>query len=365
MRNIWIKNSLLAVAFSGIVFAQGQPPVPPPAQDQTPVQDQTQPPPPPPAAPNGGWRKFGDGQGSSSSDQQQPGQQQPGPPQQTPAQGGYQGGYSNTVPPAYRQPMNQAPAYQPAPVPSSLMLAAGTWLTVRTTNPISTDHNQVGDAFSAVLTEPIVVNGFVIARRGQTIQGRVSTVEKAGRVSGTSKLGLELTQVSLVDGQQITLHSQLVTRDGGTSFGRDAAAIGATTAAGAAIGAGVNGGVGAGVGAAGGLVVSTVGVLLTRGKPAVIYPETVLTFKVVDPITVSTANSANAFRPVGQQDYENNTRRLVSAPAQRPGYGPAGYGPGYAPGYGAPYPYYAAPYPYYGYGYGPSVFFYGGRGRRW
>jgi len=261
--------------------------------------------------------------------------------------------------------MNQAPAYQPAPVPSSLMLAAGTWLTVRTTNPISTDHNQVGDAFSAVLTEPIVVNGFVIARRGQTIQGRVSTVEKAGRVSGTSKLGLELTQVSLVDGQQITLHSQLVTRDGGTSFGRDAAAIGATTAAGAAIGAGVNGGVGAGVGAAGGLVVSTVGVLLTRGKPAVIYPETVLTFKVVDPITVSTANSANAFRPVGQQDYENNTRRLVSSPAQRPGYGPAGYGPGYAPGYGAPYPYYGAPYPYYGYGYGPSVFFYGGRGRRW
>src|ERR1700722_9506172 len=149
MRNIWIKNSLLALAFSGIVFAQDQQPLPQPAQDQPPAQNQTQPPPPPPPpAPNGGWRKFGDGQNSSSSDQQQPGQQQPdqqpsgqqpGPPQQAPAQGGYQGGYSTTVPPAYRQPMNQAPAYQPAPVPSSLNLAAGTWLTVRTTNPISTD----------------------------------------------------------------------------------------------------------------------------------------------------------------------------------------------------------------------------------
>jgi hypothetical protein len=351
MRNIWIKNSLVALAFSGLALAQDQPPLPP-SQDQPPVQGQTQPPPP---APNGGWRKFGDAQNTSSSDQQQPGAAQ----QQAPAQGGYQGSYSSTVPPAYQQPMNQAPAYQPAPVPASLNLAAGTWLTVRTTNPISTDHNQVGDAFSAVLTEPIVVNGFVIARRGQTIQGRVSTVEKAGRVSGTSKLGLELTQVSLVDGQQITLHSQLVTRDGGTSYGRDATAIGATTLAGAAIGAGVNGGVGAGVGAAGGLVASTVGVLLTRGKPAVIYPETVLTFKVVDPVTISTANSAGAFRPVGQQDYENNTRRLVSAPAPRPGYG-------YAPGYPAPYPYYAAPYPYYyGYGYGPSVFFYGRGYRRW
>jgi hypothetical protein len=246
-----------------------------------------------------------------------------------------------------------------APVPSSLTLPAGTWLTVRTTNPISTDHNQVGDAFTAVLTEPIVVNGFVVARRGQTIQGRVSASEKAGRVSGTSKLGLELTQVSLVDGQQVTLHSQLVTRDGGTSFGRDAAAIGTTTAVGAAIGAGVNGGVGAGVGAAGGLVASTIGVMLTRGKPAVIYPETVLTFKVVDPITISTANSAGAFHPVGQQDYDNNTRRLVSSPTPRPG-----YGPGYAPGYGvSPYPYAYAPYPYY---YGPNFYFYGGRYyRRW
>jgi hypothetical protein len=341
MRNIWMKNSFLALAFSGIAFAQDQPPLPT-AQDQPPVQDQTQ----PPAQPSqGGWRKFGDGQN------------QPQPQRQPPAQGGYQGGYSSTVPPAYQQqPANQAPIYQPpVSVPSTLTLPVGTWLTVRTTNPVSTDHNQVGDAFTAVLTEPIVVNGFVVARRGQTIQGRVSTVEKAGRVSGTSKLGLELTQVSLVDGQQITLHSQMVTRDGGTSFGRDATAIGATTAAGAAIGAGVNGGVGAGVGAAGGLVASTLGVLLTRGKPAVIYPETVLTFKVMDPITISTANSAAAFRPVGPQDYENNTRRLVSAPAPRPA-----YGPGYAP-----YPYYAAPYPYY-YGYGPSVFIYGGRGyRRW
>lgn len=350
MRNTWIKNFSVAVVFSGLAFSQDQPPIPP-GQDQQPAQDQTV---PPAQQPNGGWRKFGDGQNSAPASQQSPANQQAPAYQQAPVQGGYQGGYSATTPPPYRQSA-------PVSAPSSLTIPAGTWLTVRTTNPISTDHNQVGDAFSAVLTEPVVVNGFVVARRGQTIQGRVSASEKAGRVSGTSKLGLELTQVSLVDGQQITLHSQMVQRDGGTSFGRDAAAIGTTTAAGAAIGAGVNGGVGAGVGAAGGLVVSTIGVLLTRGRPAVIYPETVLTFKVIDPITISTANSANAFRPVGQQDYEGNTRHLVSSPAPpRPGYG---YGPGYGPA-----PYYAAPYPYY-YGpafYGPSVFFYGGRGyRRW
>jgi hypothetical protein len=344
MQSSWMKNSFLALAFSGLAFAQDQPPLPPAQQDQVPVQDQNAPQPPAQAQPlpqqpsNGGWRKFGD-------NQQQP----------APAQGGYQGGYSSTVPPPASMP--------PAPlVPSSLTLPAGTWLTVRTTNPISTDHNQVGDAFSAVLTEPIVVNGYVVARRGQIIQGRVSTAVKAGHVSGTSKLGLELTQVTLVDGEQVTLHSQMVTRDGGTSIGRDAAAIGTTMAAGAAIGAGVNGGVGAGIGAAGGLVASTIGVMLTRGRPAEIYPETVLTFKVLNPITISTANSPGAFHQVSQQDYENNnTRRMVSNPVPRPG-----YGPGYPPVYGAPYA--AAPYPYYGYApfYGPNFYFYGGRYyRRW
>jgi hypothetical protein len=354
MRNNWIRNSLVALAFGGLAVAQDQPPVPP-TQDQPPVQ--TLPAPAPAQSSSGGWQHF---------PSQDPASQNPAPQNQAPPmapqatapvqnQGGYQGGYSSTVPPAYQAPM----------VPSTLNLVGGTYLTVRTTNPLSTDHNQVGDAFSAVLTEPIVINGFVVARRGQVVQGRVSTVEKAGRVSGTSKLGLELTQLTLVDGQQLNLHSQMVMRDGGTSYGRDAAAIGTTTAVGAAIGAGVNGGVGAGVGAAGGLVVSTLGVLLTRGKPAVIYPETVLTFKVLDPVTISTANSAGAFRPVGQQDYDSNSRRLVSSQAPRPGYAPYG-APAYAPGY-APAPYYAAPYPYYAYPfYGPSVYFYGGRYfRRW
>ena len=303
-----MKTSLLALAFGGLASRSGSAaaaarPDNPRQQDQTrllPVQP-----------PTGGWRRFGDGQ-------------TPGPNQQRSLHRSNH--RSNllcsrtgadiravTRPPC-RPIITSNRATSTASVPAACSsglsdLPAGTWLTVRTTNPLSTDHNQVGDAFSAVLTEPIVVNGFVVARRGQVVQGRISTVEKAGRVSGTSKLGLELTQVTLVDGQQITLHSQMVTRDGGTSYGRDATAIGATTLAGAAIGAGVNGGVGAGVGAAGGLVASTVGVLLTRGKPSVIYPETVLTFKVVDPITISTANSACAFRPVGQQDYDNNTRQ--------------------------------------------------------
>lgn len=38
---------------------------------------------------------------------------------------------------------------------------------------LSSDHNQPGQVFTATLTEPLVANGFVVARHGQTVEGRV------------------------------------------------------------------------------------------------------------------------------------------------------------------------------------------------
>jgi hypothetical protein len=254
---------------------------------------------------------------------------------------------------APQQAPQQAPAAAPVPPPpATLTLPAGTWLTVRITNPLSSDHNQPGDAFSAVLVQPVIAQGLVVAHRGQTVAGRVAVAEKAGRVSGMSKLGIELTELGLVDGQQVTVRTQAVQRNGGTSWGRDAAGIGTTVGAGAAIGAAVNGGVGAGVGAAAGVVASTIGVLTTRGRATVVTPETVMTFRLEAPVTISTERSYEAFRPVDPRDYEQNQRHLVSQqpPPPRPYYG----GPGYYPPYYAPY-------------YGPSFFFYSGPRyyRRW
>ena len=238
-------------------------------------------------------------------------------------------------------------------------------MTVRLNEPLSSDHNQTGDAFTGTLLQPILANGLLIARRGATVTGIVSEAKKAGRVSGVSHLGLEITGIQLADGRQVQVKTKLMDRRGNTSYGRDAVAIGTTTAVGAAIGAGVNGGVGAGVGAAAGLVASTIGVMLTRGRPTVVYPETPLTFNMDSQLTLD--NSQQAFQFASQQDYNAGVRPPMMP---RPGYGSA-YGPGYpppAPYYGG---YYAAPYPYpYAYPYwGPSVYFgFGGRwgyGRRW
>jgi hypothetical protein len=275
----------------------------------------------------------------------------PGARQAAPDSGGWRRvGESNPNPQPSGAP-NDPPAYN---VPLQLTIKSGTFVTVRINQVLSSDHNQEGDAFTASLERPIVVDGFVVAQAGQTLAGRVSEAKKAGRAKGVSHLALQVTDLTLVDGQQAPIQSQMITRTGPTSVGRDAGAIGGTTAVGAAAGAIGGGGPGAAIGAGAGAVVGTVGVLLTRGRPTVITPESVLTFQIQGPVTVSTERAPQAFRYVSPNDYNQPAPRLQT---RAPGYRPVS--PYY---YGAAYPY---PY-FYGPGfYGPSVFFGIRGGRRW
>jgi len=222
-------------------------------------------------------------------------------------------------------------------LPTQLTLPGGTWISVRTDEVLSSDRNLPGDVFSVTLAQPLVANGFVVARRGQILSGRVAEAVKAGRVKGTSRLALELTDVTLADGQNMPVHTQLVQYSGGTSQGRDAAAIGTTTGIGAAVGAAAGGGAGAGIGAGAGAAAATIGVLLTRGRPTEVYPEALLTFRTQEPLTISTDRSTLAFVPVRQEDYAPDTQPgRPQLARRRPGYGgypypypPYLYGPGY------------------------------------
>ena len=304
--------------------------------------------------------------------------QAPNPPDQAPpnlnarpdnAQADPQRGPDNAPPPPPPQnQQNYPPPNDNYGVPPRLTIKAGTYVTVRINQWLSSDRNQTGDAFTASLEQPIIVDGIVVAQRGQTIPGRVSESQKAGRVEGTSRLGVQLTGLTLVDGQQIPIQSQMINRNGSTSTGRDAAAIGGTTALGAIVGAGADAGRGAAIGAGAGAAAEIIGVLLTRGRPTVIYPESVLTFRIDAPVTIATDRAPQAFRPVDTQDYGrspaiSNRRPAAGSPLPPPApggyYGPGYYGP-YA--YGYPYPYYGGfsvfVGPRFGYGYGPR--FYGG-----
>jgi hypothetical protein len=219
-------------------------------------------------------------------------------------------------------------------VPSQLTLPAGTWISVRTDQVLSSDHNLPGDTFTATLAQPLVANGFVVARRGQILSGRVAEAAKAGRVKGTSRLALELADVTLADGENMPIHTQLIQYSSGTSKGRDATAVGTATGVGAAVGAAADGGAGAGIGAGAGVAASTIGVLLTRGRPTEVYPESLLTFRTTEPLTISTDRSQLAFAPVRQEDYEPATQPRQPRLARRPGYGGYPYPYAYPPVYG-------------------------------
>jgi hypothetical protein len=238
-----------------------------------------------------------------------------------------------------------------------LTMRPGTILTVRVNEPLSSDHNQVGDVFSATLTQPVIVLGIVVARYGQTVTGQVVDAKKAGRVSGVSRLGITLTSLTLVDGQNVPLLSQLVVRQGSTSVERDAAAVAGTTGLGAAIGAAAGWGKGAAIGAGAGAAAGVIGVLMTRSYPTVVGPETLLTFQTIGPVTIETNDAPQAFHFVESTDYPPAQAQLQQAPAYPP---PMAYPYPYSVYYATPhYPYF---YPYYGYPYfyGPSFSFFFG-----
>jgi hypothetical protein len=240
-----------------------------------------------------------------------------------------------------------------------LTLRSGTILTVRINEPLSSDHNLVGDLFSATLTQPVIAQGIVVARYGQTVAGQVVEAKRAGRVSGVSRLALTLTNMTLVDGQSVPIRSQMLVRQGPTSEGRDAAGVAGATGIGASIGAAADWGAGAAIGAGAGAAAGVIGVLLTRGYPTVIGPETLLTFQVTAPVTIETKYAPQAFRFVDAADYPPAQTASQEAPAYpAPLIYPQPYYVYYAPPYYPYYPYYG--YPYYGYPYfgGPSFSFF-------
>jgi hypothetical protein len=255
----------------------------------------------------------------------------------------------NASPEENQTTQSAPPAQAVQSVPGTLTVPAGTIVVVRINEFLSSDRNQIGDAFTGELEQPIVVHGWVVARRGQLVTGKVEEAQKAGRVKGVSRLGVELTDLTIVDGHQVPVLSELQKASGGTSRGQDAATIGTTTGLGAAIGAAADWGTGAAIGAGAGAAAGIATVLLTRGRPTILEPETRLSFRLVDPVRIDTTLGQQAFLPVTQGDYERaRFERSGPPPRLAGGYpaGPCGY-------YYPCYPYSGSIGFYDGFGWGP------------
>ena len=193
-------------------------------------------------------------------------------------------------PPPAAEPTRPIENTQPEPAPApplQVTLTAGTLLTVRTSEGLSSDRNQAGDTFTATLDQPLVVDGYVIAERGARVEGRVVSAQRAGRVRGLADLSVELFQLKTSDGQRVPIETETFVRRSDESQRQDAAKIGAGAArAGgdgksAAIGARAGGAAGAGT------------VLTTRGRPAVMPAETRISFRVRNTVTLTERRTAS------------------------------------------------------------------------
>lgn len=191
-----------------------------------------------------------------------------------------------------------APAPAPAPaVPSasqnnydsgSVTIPAGQPLLVRMIDGVDSAKNHVGDIFHASLETDLNINGQLVARKGTDVYGRLATSEKSGTFTGKSELQLELTRIVL-DGRDYPVVSSDYNVQGKGQGASTAKKVGGIAAAGAIIGAIAGGGKGAAIGAAAGGATGAGVQVLTKGEQVKVPSETLLEFRLQQPVTITPA----------------------------------------------------------------------------
>ncbi len=170
---------------------------------------------------------------------------------------------------------------------AAITIPAGKSLRIRTATALSTKTARTGEAFSAVLAAPLIVDGVTVARQGATIQGVVTNSHPGGRVKGVASISVRATRLELANGRSVDLVTNSFVQLAPHTKKKDALKIGVGSGVGAAIGAIAGGGSGAAIGAGVGAGGGTGAVLATRGDPALIPAESLLTLTLRRAITVT------------------------------------------------------------------------------
>lgn len=174
------------------------------------------------------------------------------------------------------------PAPQASQQSSAIDLPVGTQLHVRLDEALGSKISQPGDAFSATVADDVVVNGRTVIAKGSRADGTVVDAQPLGKLKGGALLKVQLEHVGSYPVQTSSI-SQAEQGKGKRSLvmGGGGAAIGAL------IGGLTGGGKGAAIGAAAGAGAGTAGSAFTGNKQIVLPAETLLTFKLEQPVHIT------------------------------------------------------------------------------
>jgi hypothetical protein len=156
--------------------------------------------------------------------------------------------------------------------PEMIAVPAGTAIPVRLEVGLSSSRNNSGEAFTATLAEPLMVNGRLLAPIGSRARGVLTEVVDSGRIKGRARMTMVLREIE-INGKTYELATAPRSFQAPATKKRDAGIIAGGAAVGAAIGAFAGGGKGAAIGAGVGGGSGTGVVLATKGKPVALGPE--------------------------------------------------------------------------------------------
>ena len=173
----------------------------------------------------------------------------------------------------------------PPPPPPPVVVPAGTVLTIRTSQPLSSKDSQAGQTFLGTLAQPVSVEDRAAFPAGSTVSGTVVNAKSKGKIKGEGQLDLALTSITVRDHTYRIETAVLSSTEKGKGK-RTAATTGGGAAGGALIGGLAGGGKGAGVGALVGAGTGLVGGALTGNKQIEIPAESALSFTLTQPLTL-------------------------------------------------------------------------------
>jgi hypothetical protein len=180
------------------------------------------------------------------------------------------------------------PAPQQLPFVESkpLVVPANTAIYVRLQQSISSTTAQTGQDFSAVLDEPIVVEGQTLAPEGAPVQGKIVAARESGHLHNAGYLRITLSSITL-NGKTVPLQTNSMFVRGGSYKNRNLAFIGGGAGGGALLGALVGGGKGALLGSTVGATGGTAAAYATGKKEVGFVAERRLGFRLTQPLNIS------------------------------------------------------------------------------